>query len=329
MIHFWDEVVIRIKAGNGGNGLASFASDPINPKGGPDGGDGGNGARINFQATNSIDDLGYFSYHRFIHGENGANGQNNKKTGKSGSDLELKVPLGTLVFKWDQEKRDWSKLIEFKKENEEFLIASGGKGGLGNAHLSGLRHSAQKQAELGEKTQIIKLKLVLKLIAQVGLVGLPNAGKSTLLSVISDAKPKIADYPFTTLSPNLGVVKNTKKKIVVADIPGLIEGAYEGKGLGDKFLKHVERTQILVWLIAADSRDPYLDFKTLEHELSSYNKKLIKEKKIIVLTKIDINPDFEKLMKELEKKIGQEILPVSAVTNQNINQLVEKISQSL
>lgn len=329
MIHFWDEVVIKIKAGDGGNGSVSFASDPINPRGGPDGGDGGNGGSIALKSSSKIDDLGYFSFHRFIQADNGQNGGRNKRTGKSGEDLDLNLPLGTLVYIWNQEKRDFLKLLEFKKTNQDFLLQKGGKGGLGNAHLSGFMHSAQKHAGVGAKNKAIKLRLVLKLIAQVGLVGLPNAGKSTLLSVISKAKPKIANYPFTTLSPNLGVIEGAEKKIVVADIPGLIEGAYQGKGLGDKFLKHVERTKLLVWLIASDAVDPYLDYKTLENELGSYKQKLVKEKKIIVLTKIDLNPDYQKLVKKLEKKTGHEIIPISAVTHQNVDLLIQKITQLL
>jgi GTP-binding protein len=327
MMHFWDEVVIRCKAGDGGNGAISFASDPINPKGGPDGGDGGNGGGIVFKASASIYDLTYFSFHRTSKAMNGENGGRNKRTGKSGETLQLNLPVGTLVYIWNQEKRDFKKLFEFKKPSDEFLLASGGRGGQGNAHLSGLRHSEQKKADPGEKTKIIKLKLVLKLIADVGLVGLPNAGKSTLLSVITSAKPKIGDYPFTTLTPNLGVVEVNRKKIVIADIPGLIEGAHEGRGLGVKFLKHVERTRLLVWLISADSRDPFLDWQTLRQELESYNKKFAKEKKIILLTKIDLNPDYQKLVNKLEKKIKASVIPISSTTHQNLDLFLKTLSE--
>lgn len=327
MFHFWDEVVIRCKAGDGGNGIVSFASDPINSCGGPDGGDGGRGGSITFVSNINTYDLSYFSYHKSISADNGDSGGRNKRSGKSGEDLILKLPVGTLVYQWDQEKRDFKKIYEFKKPDEEFLVQSGGRGGLGNAHLSGLRHSVQKQAQLGEKRRTIKLKLVLKLIADVGLIGLPNSGKSTLLSVVSSAKPKIADYPFTTLTPNLGVVKIGHKKIVMADIPGLIEGAHQGRGLGDKFLKHVERTRLLIWLIAADSRNPIIDYEMLKNELESYNKKFIKEEKIILLTKIDLNPNFEKLVKTLEKKIKTKVIPISSITHQNIDLFFKTIAQ--
>lgn len=335
MLKFWDEVIIKCKAGDGGNGIVSFASDPINPKGGPDGGDGGRGGSITFVSDSNTYDLSYFSYHKSIAADDGSNGGRNKRSGKSGEDLILKLPVGTLIYQWDQEKRDFDKIYEFKKSSEEFLIQAGGRGGLGNAHLSGLRHSAQKEAQSGEKRKNIKLKLVLKLIADVGLIGLPNAGKSTLLSVISAAKPKIADYPFTTLTPNLGVVKIGRKKVVIADIPGLIEGAHEGHGLGDKFLKHVERTRILVWLIASDSRDPLFDYQTLKNELVSYDKKLIygkrirAKKKIILLTKIDLNADYKKLAENLEKKIKAKVIPISSVTHQNIDLFLKTLAENL
>jgi len=325
MLHFWDEVVVKIKAGNGGNGAVSFMSDPFNPKGGPDGGDGGDGGDIIFRASEKVYDLTYFSYHRFIRAQNGGNGGRNKRTGRSGGNLELDLPIGTLIYIWNQEKREFKKIAEFKKIGQTFLASNGGKGGLGNAHLKTVKNNAPKFAKTGEEIRPTKLRLVLKLIADVGLVGFPNAGKSTFLSVVSQAKPKIAEYPFTTLQPNLGVVRIEKRKIIIADIPGIIEGAHNGKGLGDKFLKHIERTKLLIFFVSAESLNPLLDYKTLHHELLSYDKRLLKKDYFLVLNKIDLNKDYKKIMQKLQKESGKKVIAISALKKENTNEVIKQI----
>lgn len=326
---FWDEIDIKVEAGKGGDGLVSFAHERTKPKAGPDGGDGGNGGNITFRANEKISDLTFYSYHKFIKAENGKNGGRNRKTGKSGKDLFLELPLGTEIYIFDKENRKWNFVLDFEKEGQEYIIVRGGKGGWGNVHFLTATHQSPKTALPGKLGEKKKIRLVFKMIAEVGLVGLPNSGKSTLLSVISCARPKIAAYPFTTISPNLGIVEAENKKFVVADIPGLIEGAFKGKGLGDKFLKHIERTKIIVLLIDATSENPFKNYLILEKELESYKKGLSGSNQIIVLTKIDSAQDFLKKQRDLERKTKKIVIPISSQTHQNVTQLLKVILLNL
>jgi len=323
-MHFWDEVEIKVEGGKGGNGLVSFARERINPKAGPDGGDGGDGGSVVFCSNKKIADLTFFSFHKFIKAPNGENGGKNRKKGKKGEDLIIEIPIGTQIFEFNKNNKKWVFLKDFKSEGEKLIVAKGGRGGWGNYHFLTSTHQSPRIALKGERGEKKRIKLVFKMIADVGLVGLPNSGKSTLLSVISNAKPKIADYPFTTLIPNLGVVE-FENKFVVADIPGLIEGASQGKGLGDKFLKHIERTKILVVLIDATSPDPLKDYLTLINELKAYKISLLNKEQIIALTKIDIAGDVAQKIKILKLKSHKDVIPISSHTHKNISKLLKKI----
>ncbi|MCD6194841.1 GTPase ObgE [bacterium] len=323
---FWDEVVVKVVAGKGGDGLVSFFRERINARGGPDGGDGGDGGDVVIFSDPSLSDLSYFSHQRFLRAQNGKNGGKNRRQGKRGADLRVGVPVGTVVYEWN-EKFAWQRVFDFNKPNLEFRVAKGGKGGWGNAHFVSAVRRSPRVALPGEKGERKKIKLVLKLIAEVGLIGLPNAGKSTLLSVLSSARPKIAAYPFTTLIPHLGVLKCPTGKVVIADIPGLIQGAHKGRGLGDRFLKHIERTKILVWLIDSSSSSPVEDYRILKKELSSYKPGLLGKQKILVLTKIDIASDWREKMKVLQREVKDLIIPISAATHQGLKKLILAICQ--
>ncbi len=324
---FWDEVIINLKAGKGGDGLVSFRRERFIAKGGPDGGDGGDGGSIFLEADPSISTLADFGRIKNFKAEDGKRGGKKKMKGKKGKDLVLKVPLGTQVFeiKAHQEKF----LTDLKTPNQRVLVAKGGKGGFGNAHFASPENRAPTIATLGEPGQEKKIKLVLKLLAEVGLIGLPNSGKSTLLSKISAARPKIAPYPFTTLIPNLGVVNYKGKTFTVADIPGLIEGASKGKGLGVRFLKHIERTKILVHLLDVSSKDLLKDFKTVNKELKEFSPKLALKPQIIVLNKIDLISSKDlKRKKEVFKNIDK-VFEISALKNKGINKLLSEIIRHL
>lgn len=280
---FIDKVKVNLSAGDGGNGAVSFRHEIYVDKGGPDGGDGGDGGDIIMQASRNQNTLANFRFQKTIVAENGGNGSKQKKHGKSGKDLIVKVPVGTVIT--DEHGGELADLVE---DGQSAIIAYGGKGGFGNAHFVSSVRQAPRVAERGEPGDKFAVLMELKMIADVGLVGLPNAGKSTLISVVSNAKPEIANYPFTTLTPNLGVVDIDKgTSLLFADIPGLIEGASEGKGLGDEFLRHVERTKVLIHLIDAYQEDPVEAYKTIYEELKRYKTDLTNRPQIVVLTKIE------------------------------------------
>ncbi len=274
-----DEIQIVIKAGNGGNGFVHFYRDKNRPKGGPDGGDGGKGGDVYFVAVDDISRLNRFRHMKHYEAENGEKGGRNQRTGKDGKDLVLEVPVGTIVT------YDNGTSVELLKSGQKVLMARGGTGGKGNYQFRSATNQQPQEAQKGHQTEYKKLFLQLKLIAQVGLIGLPNAGKSTLLNELTNAHAKTANYQFTTLEPNLGVMKNGK---IIADIPGLIEGAAYGKGLGVKFLKHIERTNLLVHCLAADSPDLKKDYQTIRQELANYSSALIEKPEIVVITKTDL-----------------------------------------
>ncbi len=280
---FVDKVQVNIKAGDGGNGVVSFRHEIYVDKGGPDGGDGGDGGDVILISDSNESTLAAFRYHKRLDATPGKSGGKRRMHGRSGDDLLVHVPLGTVVS-----DEDGKILIDFTEDQQKAIIAKGGKGGFGNAHFVSSIRQAPRLAEKGEPGEELTVTLELKMIADVGLVGLPNAGKSTLLSVISNARPEIADYPFTTLTPNLGVVDiDDKSSLLVADIPGLIEGAAEGKGLGDEFLRHVERTEVLIHLIDAYQEDLTAAYRTIQKELAAYSKELAKKAQVAALTKIE------------------------------------------
>lgn len=314
-----DEVQIFIKAGNGGNGSASFIRNSQTARGGPDGGNGGIGGSVYIQGINDIDALQTFRYNKKARAEDGVNGGKNKLFGRNGKDLIIKVPLGTLVI--DVSSKSTLEVID---ETTKHLIARGGKGGRGNNEFKSATNQAPKFAEKGESGEDKKVKLELKLIADVGLIGLPNAGKSSLLEVLTNAHPKIANYPFTTLEPNLGVMD----RLILADIPGLIEGASQGKGLGIRFLKHIERTKILVHCIDVSTNDPYKDYETIRMELQNFNQNLLSKKEIILITKSDlISEENVKMFLALFKKKKKEALPISIYNDDSLKVLKEKIKE--
>lgn len=321
---FIDQAEIYVKAGNGGDGAVSFRREKFIPKGGPDGGDGGNGGDIFVLVDNHCHGLAQYNREKRFIAQSGQNGMGSNKHGKNGEDLILRVPAGTQMY------NDDALLSDFTEEGKQVVLAKGGNGGWGNQHFASSIKQAPKWSKQGLSGGSMRIRLELKTIANVGLVGLPNAGKSTLLSVLSNARPKIADYPFTTLEPNLGTIKNIDQNIIIADIPGLIEGASEGKGLGDKFLKHIERTEIIVHVIDASSEDILRDYKTIRKELKQFSEILLNKAEIVVLNKSDIvSPlDLEEKMKILKKKKIKP-LAISAATNKNIDELVTKIRETI
>jgi len=323
---FIDEAIIRIKAGDGGNGCMAFRREKFVPRGGPSGGDGGHGGDIVMESSERHNTLVHFRFNPEYKGERGRHGEGSNCTGRDGDPIILKVPLGTIVY-----DRDSGELVhDFSQPDERIVVAHGGRGGRGNQHFATSTHQAPREHEPGQPGEERALRLELKLMADVGLVGYPNVGKSTLISRISAARPKIADYPFTTLQPNLGVVTigemPHEDSYVVADIPGLIEGAHEGTGLGVQFLRHIERNRVLAHLIdVSDSSgrpDPVKDFNVIMHELASFGAGLEKKPMIVVATKIDaVNPEkLAKLQKHC-KKLKLELLEISAVTGKGIKEL--------
>ncbi len=310
-----DEVHITIKAGDGGDGVAHFYNDAFRPKGGPDGGIGGDGGSVFFEAVSDISKLNQFRHAKVYSAQRGEQGGHNNCTGKNGEDLVIEVPVGTLAT------YDNGTSVELTEIGQKVLMARGGSGGRGNFCFKASTNQAPKERELGFKTQTKKLFLQLKLIAQIGLIGLPNAGKTSLLNELTPANAKVANYSFTTLEPNLGV---TKGGLIIADIPGLIEGAATGKGLGDKFLKHVERTSLLIHCIAADSPDPLKDYQIIRQELANYSSTLAKKPEIIVLTKTDtIDPkEVVKLKKLIKAQIATSIVDPDSI--KKLNDLITK-----
>lgn len=320
---FIDVANIYIKAGKGGDGIVSWRREKYEPAGGPYGGDGGNGGSVILKTDEGIRTLMDFRYKRSYHGENGENGKTKNQYGKSGKDLVLRVPVGTLV----KDEATGKVIVDLKEKDQTFVIAKGGRGGRGNARFATSTRQAPGFAEPGTKGQERRIVLELKLLADVGLVGFPNVGKSTILSIVSAAKPKIANYHFTTLKPNLGVVRIAdEKSFVIADIPGLIEGASEGLGLGHDFLRHIERTRVLVHVLDAsgsEGRNPVEDFYTINDELVQYNEKLQSRPQIIVANKMDLpngQEGLQAIKDEFEPK-GYKVFPVSAASGQGINEL--------
>ena len=328
---FLDRVKILIKAGNGGNGAISFRREKYIAAGGPDGGDGGKGGDIYFIVNPDANTLIDFRYKKKFKAENGNNGEGARKSGKSGEDLYIKVPIGTII----KDAKTGAILADLSEKGQKELILHGGKGGKGNSNFATSTRQAPRFAGGGEEGEEKELILELKLLADVGLIGFPSVGKSTILSVVTAARPKIADYHFTTLEPNLGVVKpEYGESFVIADIPGLIEGASKGAGLGTQFLRHIERTRLLLHVIdvsGSEGRNPVEDFYTINKELKKYSEKLSSRKQIIVANKIDSMQD-EKLYNELEKLAkdkGLEIFKISAATNKGVKELIQHVSQVL
>lgn len=321
---FTDNVTIKVVAGKGGNGKLSFRSRHGQAKGGPDGGDGGNGGNVVLRADNNNSTLSKFRSARLWQADTGVNGGSNDRRGANAEDMVLTVLPGTSVYCEDV------LIADLVRHGDEAVVAKGGRGGFGNAHFTSSTRQAPKIAEFGELGEEKELHLELKLVADVGLVGLPNAGKSTLLSVISNARPQIADYPFTTLTPNLGVVDMDNQTFLVADIPGLIEGAAEGKGLGDEFLRHIERTKVLIHMIDAIEGDVRVAYRTIQGELGSYRVDLTKLPQIIVLNKIDGLSEAEvkikrsQLAKAAKVKVG-DIFTISAVAKRGLDSLLRRV----
>lgn len=315
---FADNIEIQVKAGKGGDGRASFLHEKYRAKGGPDGGDGGNGGDVIFLVDHNLNTLAYFRNHKRLAASDGEMGGKNKSHGKSAEDVTIKVPVGTMVFAGED------KVYDLTQDGQSQVIAQGGHGGFGNAHFVSSTRQTPRAAELGEPGQELELRLELKLVADVGLIGLPNAGKSTLLSVISNARPEIADYAFTTLIPNLGVVGIDDYSFVAADIPGLIEGASLGKGLGDEFLRHIERTAVLLHLIDSNSPDLARDYKTIQGELAAYGHGLAEKPQVVVITKIEgkTPAEVKKLVQMLKKLTKDPVLAISAVAHQGLTELL-------
>jgi GTP-binding protein len=326
---FLDEATIYVQAGDGGGGSMHFHREKFVPFGGPDGGDGGTGGDVILRADRELNTLFSFKRRRRFVADSGQPGGQNKMRGRAGDDLMVPVPVGTVV----RDAETGETIADLVREDQMVVVARGGKGGLGNVHFKTSTNQAPHFAEKGEPGESRTLDLELKVIADVGIVGLPNAGKSTLLSVISAARPKIADYPFTTLTPNLGVVDvdETSQPFVVADIPGLIEGAHEGIGLGHEFLRHIERTLVLIHLVDGSSDDPLDAFRQINDELGQYAASLTDKPQIVAVNKMDI-PEAQERWPELQrtlKDMGYEVLPVSAVTREGVDALIYRTAQVL
>ena len=323
---FIDEVRIFVKAGDGGNGCLAFRREKFVPRGGPSGGDGGRGGDVTLGCSEHANTLLQFRFNPEHKAERGRHGEGSQRTGAEGRSIEVAVPVGTIVY----DEATGERLYDFTKPGERFVVAHGGKGGRGNQHFATPTHQAPTEHEPGRPGDEKHLRLELKLLADVGLVGYPNAGKSTLISRVSAARPKIADYPFTTLEPNLGVVtvgeEPHQQSFVVADVPGLIEGAHEGSGLGTQFLRHIERTRVLAHLVdvsdASGRPDPVEDFKVINNELESFGNGLLEKPMIVVATKIDVaNPEKLKKLTTYAKRRKLEFHAISAVTGQGIDEL--------
>jgi len=328
---FIDRAKIRVKAGDGGNGVTAFRREKFVPRGGPSGGDGGKGGDVWIESDESLNTLLHLRYNPEHHAERGRHGEGSNRHGRDGADAVVKVPVGTQVF----DAASGELLHDFTDVSQRFLAAKGGKGGWGNSHFATSTRQAPKFHYSGRPGEDRELQLELKLIADVGLVGFPNAGKSTLISVISAAKPKIADYPFTTLEPNLGVVDlGDFRTFVVADVPGLIEGASDGAGLGDRFLRHIERTRLLLHLVDVSSlsgRDPVEDYEIINRELAAYNGDLAARPLIVVATKIDALDEPERLehLKLRAERDNREFVAISSVTNRGVKELVNLLAERL
>ena len=327
---FIDHVDINVKAGNGGNGIVAYRREKYVPLGGPAGGDGGDGADVLFEVDEGLRTLMDFRYQRHFKAAHGDNGQSQNKHGKNAKDLILKVPPGTIV----RNKETGALIADLTQHEARAVVARGGRGGRGNSRFASARNPAPDFSENGEPGEVLDVTLELKLLADVGLVGFPSVGKSTLLSAVTSASPKIGAYPFTTIKPNLGVVETKDgRSFVMADLPGLIEGASEGTGLGHQFLRHIERTKVIVHLIdisRTDGRDPVEDYHTIRQELALYNEQLMSRPELIVLNKVDLleDDDLIKLFKS-EVNAESEIVTISAATRDNLEQLLYKVADLL
>jgi GTP-binding protein len=320
-MHFIDEVKIFLKAGDGGNGSASFRREKFIEYGGPDGGDGGKGGNIIFIADENLNTLIDFRYKQHFKAERGGNGSGQHCSGHAGKDIVQKVPVGTQVLAIDRQ----TVIADLDSDGQVFVAARGGDGGQGNLHFKSSTNRAPRKATKGFPGQEVEVWLNLKLLSDVGLVGLPNAGKSTFLSVTTSAKPKIADYPFTTLKPQLGVAYIEDTEIVLADIPGLIEGASQGLGLGDRFLRHIERCQVILHLIDVSNEDVIADYKTVRNEMESYIGAIKDKYELVVLNKCDLNPEYIEVQQRLSQAIGKEVLCCSAASNFKIKEVLSKL----
>lgn len=326
---FLDRVKITIKSGNGGNGSASFFRSKLSANGGPDGGDGGKGGDVVFVATSHQSTLQSFQFKKKFVASNGENGSKKFKTGANGKDVIIEVPMGTVVY--DENEKV---IVDLTEDGQRFVALTGGQGGWGNTHYANSVRQAPKFAQNGQQTLEKQVILELKTLADVGLVGYPNAGKSTLLSVISNAKPKIANYQFTTIFPNLGVVKYFDDSFVVADIPGLIDGASEGLGLGHYFLKHIERVRLIIHLVdisSSDGRDPVQDYFSINHELGKYSQKLANLKQIVVLSKIDVldQEELKKRVENFKQKTNTNPICISSISHKNTKELIDVVYATL
>ena len=320
---FLDQVKIFVKAGDGGSGSPSFRREKFIEFGGPDGGDGGKGGSVILKSERNLNTLIDYRYQQHFKAQRGGDGKGKKMTGKGGENLYLKVPIGTQVFEEDNK----TLIFDFKKNNDEFVVASGGKGGFGNTKFKSSTNRAPKKFTKGIKGEEFWIWLQLKTIADIGIIGLPNAGKSSLLASMTSATPKIANYKFTTLNPNLGVAVYDDKEITLADIPGLIEGAHSGVGLGIKFLKHIERCKTLLHLIDINEEDLVSSYKQVRNELKNYGKELIKKKEIIVFNKIDLlqKKNIDKKVKDFEIKIKKKTFRMSTIQSKSVSNIKSEL----
>ena len=320
---FLDQVKIYIKAGNGGDGSPSFRREKFIEYGGPDGGDGGNGGSIILKAERNLNTLIDYRYQQHHKAKRGDNGSGQNRTGKSGDDLILKVPLGTQVFEEDNK----TLIFDFIKVEEEFVAAAGGKGGLGNTRFKSSTNRAPRKFTKGTPGEEFTIWLQLKTIADIGIIGLPNAGKSSLLAAITNANPKIANYEFTTLNPNLGVASYDDKEFTIADIPGLVEGAHKGTGLGIQFLKHIERCKSLLHMIDITGEDIKNNYKKVKSELRNYSSKLSKKRELIILNKIDLidKNEVKKIIKDFSKNTKSEVVSMSTFEKKSISKIKAKL----
>ena len=329
-MHFIDEVRLRVKAGDGGRGCVSFLREKYKPRGGPNGGDGGNGGSVIFRVDTQLNTLLDLAHQKHLRAERGEHGRGKDQYGKNGQNLIVRVPPGTLVY--DEEQN--TLLADLHSSSDEVVVAKGGKGGKGNAHFATPTNRAPRFAQSGLPGEERSVRLELRLLADVGLVGFPNTGKSTLISSVSAARPRIADFPFTTLTPHLGVVKyNEEKTFVMADVPGLIEGAHEGHGLGTRFLRHLSRTSVLIHLLDISDlkRDPWQDYQTINRELGCFDATLLTRPQMAIVTKLDL-PDTRVRLPEVQKFFankGVDILGISAVTGEGVRNLIQRISHLL
>ncbi len=316
---FLDQAKIYIKAGNGGSGSASFRREKYIEFGGPDGGDGGEGGSIILEAERNLNTLIDFRYRQHFKADSGKSGSKKNKTGGSGKDLVLKVPIGTQIYEEDNN----TLIYDFTKNDEKFVVATGGKGGLGNTRFKSSTNRAPKRKTEGKKGEEFWIWLQLKVIADVGIIGLPNAGKSSFLSKCTRARPKIANYPFTTINPNLGVLQINHREIVLADIPGLIEGSHKGIGLGDKFLRHIERCNTLIHLIDISENDILGNYLKIRNELSKYDKKILKKKEIIIFNKLDLvnMATVNEKLKKFKNRVKKKYEITSLISNHNFEKI--------